>query len=140
VHELTRAQIARLPAGPELDRLVAERVMGWTLAPDKSSSGKVMPWNAWYAEDGTRICAEEGVYDLHYSRDMSLAWEVVKRMWNAGHDFEISGRTGSAWADFGGLGSFGTFTDIPLLICRAALALLADGFSLSAAPRGQEGP
>lgn len=62
-----------LPAGPELDALMAEKVMGW-------KRGSLAP-QIWYERD------PEGAYRLHRhsdgwkpSTEIANAWEVVERM------------------------------------------------------------
>lgn len=64
---LTREQILALQPGPALDRLVAERVMGWRVTIGETSHpGRVI---AWPLPDHSGICFEP-------STDIVAAWEV----------------------------------------------------------------
>jgi hypothetical protein len=122
-----------MPAGREMDALVAERVMGlawdesrcrvcgWPLATDvMQSSAGCYPGNCSLRPRPARNADEPA----HYSTDIAAAWLVVKRMcsfigvdddlWgrfvdemNTAHDYAIS--------DFLSHAS-------PLIICRCALA------------------
>lgn len=68
-----------LPAGPELDALVAVKVMGWTRLPD-SFDGIV----------ATRVyrdaAGHESSYLPPYSQSIAQAWEVVERMKRTSYD------------------------------------------------------
>lgn len=122
---MTREEILSLPAGRELDALVAKRVMRWTWASE------------WY---------EKGIPDWlpHYSSEIAAAWEIVEKLVERGWYFEI--RTPSrvyktvditwhsrirdaehgTWDRYGG-DSDGVIGDdlraetLPLAVCRAAL-------------------
>lgn len=93
-----------MPAGPELDRLVAERVMGW--GP----------------------CTGVDLEQWHPSTDIAHAWEVVERV-RGGIGFSIQRCEMLGWLCW-----FRSASDnvaradtAPLAICRAALlALIAD--------------
>lgn len=72
-----------LPAGPELDRLVADKVMGWR--PETSSDGKYERWNkndhnggAWYAIKWNRERHGEDWFSP--STNIEHAREVVSRI------------------------------------------------------------
>lgn len=65
-----------LPPGPELDALVATKVMGWTLESKQSdgmcwrdSTGR---WTEWYQHDDYG-----GVQGFYPSTDIRAAWEEV---------------------------------------------------------------
>ncbi len=103
---MTCDEIRALPAGPELDRLVAERVMGW-----------------------------EGRVGFTPSRDIAFAWQVVDyltqvRQWS---DFHVEYSCGGSPNDPPGwLAYFPGATDAtgetaPLAICRAALLAILEG-------------
>ena len=64
---MTDEEIDKLEEGPELDRLVAERVMGWTYDEPRwlTSDGKPTGWNG----DAHRIFSP--------STDIAAAWVVI---------------------------------------------------------------
>jgi len=109
---MTRAEILRLEPGPELDQLVAERVMGWHLPDDpelpkawmkkdpESRTGEV--WVGWWAEEppvekdpdtleeyipSAWLLAGHKIWSP--STDIAAAWEVVKKMLDSGWGCEI---------------------------------------------------
>ncbi len=97
-------------AGPELDRLIAEKVMGWDGA---SPPG----WRA-----------------ASYSTQLSVAWLVVEAMREKGWSVELDVYSDGAvldqgcyWAEFRieMQGARTTAPTMPLAICRAALKALA---------------
>jgi len=71
--DLTRAAVLALPAGPALDALVAERVLGWTRSTDPRCLGW---WN-----DPTDLGRPVSPNWLPaYSTDIAAAWAVVEHM------------------------------------------------------------
>lgn len=102
-----------LPAGPELDRLVAEDVMEWFV----EDSGDGMPWFAVWPGDGTSRWVHQ-VAVWNPSTNMAHAWEVVERMRVHGSAAIQSGDFG--WEVIFG-GSVGIADTAQLAICRAAL-------------------
>lgn len=62
---MTYDQIRTMPAGPELDRIAAEKVMGWRQAPDYLS--------AW--DNGTRTVHKNG-WDP--STNVAHAWDLIE--------------------------------------------------------------
>ncbi len=113
---LTREQIESLEAGPEMDALVAEKIMGWFRA-----------MNAWWQPDKTL-----GGSMPAYSTDISAAWSVVDALANSctwklllsseGCTAQLSGvpillSTGQP----NGVFQFANIEDTPLVLCRAAL-------------------
>ena len=122
---MTPEQIDALPAGRELDALVAEMVMHERLPPNG------------YDTD-VAVRAEHiggGGYVRHpvpaYSTDITAAWEVVKKLdadglvWAIADDevYFAKGDPDSPDYRFGGVGLY-PFVDKPLAICRAALKAL----------------
>ncbi len=104
-----------LPAGPELDRLIAERVMGWK-------------WDAgqnWYAgSSGVGTSPRTGFWP---SSNIAHAWEVVKHL-SKSWDISISLDRGAGvqvvlHSGVDQKDPFPGCVDIPvpLAICRAAL-------------------
>lgn len=97
---LTLEAALALPAGPELDGIVSERVMGVPPLPD-----------------GTFWTLPE------YSTDIAAAWEVVEKIGD-----ELTLDTGSKspsrailWSSMTGAQATGFGETVPLAICRAAL-------------------
>jgi len=124
---MTREEILKLEAGPELDRLVAEKVIGWEEGKDFDCSG-----------EGTLI---------HYpfrnrvlskkwspSTDIAAAWEVVRRVFELKPTLgfvlftDISGHCRAAFYDIleyidqvVPVSEIDDAETVPLAICRAAL-------------------
>lgn len=102
-------------AGPELDRLVAEKVMGW----EPVSSGLRMrgsPPDLWLCKGGRRRVMRA----WNPSTNIAQAWEVVERCRSLGH--RVTLQLDGAWRVWinGGLPS--EDDTAPLAICFAALA------------------
>jgi len=77
--------IDKLQPGPELDALVAEKVMGWKVVEIHEPSGrKVMRWLSDHGEG----LGMYGVDDWTPSSDITLAWEVVEKIHNHGESFK----------------------------------------------------
>ena len=103
---MTRNEILQMPAGREMDLLVAIRLMG---------------------EDASllKVNREDSYFENHlprYSTDIAAAWEVVEKMQSFDLEMEYPGEwrasamlAGSDWGQ--------TISDqtAPLAICRAAL-------------------
>ena len=137
---MTRDEILNKEAGPEMNALVAEYVMGQT---DFDHPGFF--WNEGTTEDGKdgwdgfncpRCGASKGdtgKCTKHYSTDIAAAWQVVEKFeynWNIYRDV---GKCGSEYITAGdmqyrvifsspGMPMQGVTADTaPLAICRAAL-------------------
>lgn len=92
-----------IPAGRELDLLVAEHVMGWKIHPCGT-----------YEVDGSMSRHSTA---FHPSTDIRHAWEVVERI-----PVDVLLRKGSPWCLCEILhGPIVTAETMPLAICRAAL-------------------
>jgi len=136
---MTRDEILNMPAGREMDALVAEKVMGW-INVEKTT------WSNFRA-DGTRFGGGEELrgtppnhYDINpvmypvknYSTDIAAAWQVVEKM-QAAHEwyfhfgnklyiFNIVDDNGEPEEDHRiTLVAHNTSHTAPLAICRAAL-------------------
>jgi hypothetical protein len=82
---MTRDEILNMPAGSEMDALVAEKVMGWHIVADKDG------WRHWdnvdgYYSSGILQCDgdnedEEDFHIIHWHPSESIlwAWEVVEK-------------------------------------------------------------
>ena len=118
--DLTPDTTLAMEAGPELDALVAERVMGWT-RNDKGfwfKPGKRHNWN------------HDGLDPPPYSTDIAAAWEVVEKIKSLPAGIDILVRANCVAIDLhmfdmaDGLVKdieAGDATTAPLAICRAAL-------------------
>lgn len=131
--------IDKVEAGPALDALVAEKVMGWT-----KHEHKPMPLigtgRHWQRRDGTRVerWYRQSAYGdddcCPFSTDISAAWEVVKKM---PYGVAVHSPNGRLWRCIIGVKCVPSVPDClqqvkqevvvveaetaPLAICRAAL-------------------
>ncbi len=87
---LTRDEILALPAGRELDALLAEHVMGWgQVQPDcyvhdgKDWCGTDPNGGGYYGDTGRKIVP-------HFSSDIAAAWQVVERLRLDWSEFHLS--------------------------------------------------
>lgn len=84
-----------LPAGRELDALIAERVMGWKVIETDDCNGED---NFWLSKDGQHPFEGEYGDDLElpaYSTSIADAWKVVEKMRAARTwDFSVSWHQG----------------------------------------------
>ena len=122
--EITREMILAMEANPEMDALVAERVMG---LPSIALKDAGCP----YCDDVMRFCGErswcsschEWRYSPYqeYSDDIAAAWEVVEKYTDV--EFEKAGGNYRVWLIDLGIASATTF---PLAVCRAALLATLD--------------
>ena len=111
----------KLEAGPELDALVAEKVMGWTvgLGIFRDQYGTIRNSQSTFEQYEPSIRWQP-------STDIRDAWEVVEKM-RGNHTFFIeSYPVGETWwAQFTPLNVdeeyHGGASTVPLAICRAAL-------------------
>ncbi len=109
--------IYAMPAGGEMDCLIAEKVMGWWLEAHMCNPPIPVAYmnpkdRAWYRK------AE----DWAPSTNIAHAWEVVERMIVLGKMFSMGshGHDNEDWSAI--FGSIGGYADTaPLAICRAAL-------------------
>lgn len=115
------SDVDKLEAGPKLDALVAEKVMGWEVGPHTADPLVArfkfrwkLPNDAGYGDEPPP----------EYSTDIAAAWEVVEKLCASG-DFCLLtplGFGGNGWAckmmddDYNA-----TALTAPLAICRAAL-------------------
>ena len=117
-----------MPAGAEMDALIAERVMGFKRYRDRDTGGVYLLENpslkVWeQVEDNANISSEQGL-DV-FSTDIRSAWRVVRKMCFpiGSHSFNLDYadvfNRGTVWsAEFYGV-AFGETA--ALAICRAAL-------------------
>lgn len=133
---MTLAEALALPAGPELDRIVAERVMGWRWRRSNVTGRRALypadgPWPEWMTESASGAeeeCRDHWAASLPpYSTDVAAAWMVVERVEPG---LSHIGVTAPGWevviyrAPDGGepVEIVESGPTAPLAICRAALA------------------
>ncbi len=122
-------QLATVPAGTELDRLIAERVMGWRLL--RVGGDGDFRWYRFKRNKERVVCPEHPFYpSLRFapSEILTHAWEVVERMratslfpW-----FELAHRPSGFACNFVDDQHHMLYAETaPLAICRAALLALS---------------
>jgi O-glycosyl hydrolase len=107
----TRDEILNMPAGREMDELVATRVMGWDVHPHATHYIRNDGKNVYFV-----ICGE-----FEPSSDIAAAWQVVEKMTDGEtpNDCEIHTTVRGWRCDF--YRGSATAETAPLAICRAAL-------------------
>ena len=78
---MTKEEILNMEPGPELDRLVAERVMGWRSLKEYILIGEGGPFVSGVYYDGKLWSP---------SIDIAAAWEVIRRCNELGWAFELT--------------------------------------------------
>jgi len=78
---MTQEKILGLEPGPELDRLLAERLMGWRV-----ERKAIFGYSVWEDKAGRERASEDSAGDLDWSpsSDISAAWEIVQAMEDRG--------------------------------------------------------
>lgn len=112
-------KIQDMPAGPEMDRLVAEKVMGWRLSNR----------NRWCSIDGMTIFSsdDEVVATPCFSVYLMESWQALEIAARMSGAFSIRDWGDQFIVGFGKHDAFGvplviaSAETIPLAICRAAL-------------------
>lgn len=130
-----------LDAGPELDALVAEKVLGWTKRVAKKPDGiPSQHWNKKYHSDWVNgdedymysiydHCPEEGDYGFSPSTLIQHAWEVVEHFlpFQKTHFREkFLPFAGELTPFMGGNLMLDTAPNVALKICLAALKAVED--------------
>lgn len=115
-----------LPAGPEMDALVAERVLGWTNCHVALGNARGIPPEFADKQPPDRTINFPG---KAWSRVISSAWEVVEAMEARGYSLALDTKCPGMPYVMAGFqsstpGSIGRAKTVPLAICRAALAAL----------------
>jgi hypothetical protein len=128
--------IETMVAGPAMDDLVAERVMGWVWVVPKPRAGLLHPGqrflmdpeefgNSWFAERywdrarGDEPIDRAAMNTSPYSTDIAAAWAVVERLIEKKMFFDIR-KNSARW--YGGFDTIVEKANTPsLAICRAAL-------------------
>jgi hypothetical protein len=113
-----------MPAGREMDTLMAEKVVGWTVITIIGFNDED---SLWLSRDGQHLFLSDFGMPLllpRYSTDIAAVWEVVEKIDNGRRD-----RYPTIWHDKSSdlwVCEFGTIQGrwsetIPLAICTAAL-------------------
>ena len=129
---MTKDEIQVIPAGPEMDMLVAQNVMGWTIGPEEEIWDQHMHFKqkvqCWLSP---AILEYWIVGKFNPSSDISAAWEVVEKMQSMGYCFDADGNARVKRIRFGIGQEIGEAETMPLAICRAALLVVSIQSSLS---------
>lgn len=111
---LTREQIEAIPAGREMDTLIAEQVLGWTFHPSSFEQAEPSEWR----KDGRKIWAAP----FTPSVNIAAAWQVFDPM-----HLPLEKSQEGTWLVYrpesASIAILGHADTAPLAICRAALAL-----------------
>ena len=126
------SNIDEIPAGRELDGLVAQRVMGWSDlkwkdAGHKYDRGTTMTWpTGWIGKGPNGEC----YLGDRFSTDIAAAWKVLEKMHNGEPRFHWSIYSDNI-CDFSPFGPNNSpiyraprCESVPLAICRASLKAL----------------
>lgn len=127
-----------IPAGPELDRLIATKVMGWELWNYETEQ----PAEAHYGSDGFSWRLPNGKYGFEFeawkwqpSTNIAHAWEVAEKMRASGLELCIydAAKPTRHWVVCTALRTMvepttrrGEGETTPTAICRAALKACGD--------------
>ena len=117
---MTRDEILKMPAGYEMNKLIATNVMGWALVNNHGEAGGKF----WIGHGGSFGDMPER-YLPDFSGEIAPAFSVVEKLQESGLGFSISDYSPSkGWcAEFYGKqqNSKADGETAPLAICRAAL-------------------
>ena len=122
--DLGKDRIDDLPPGRELDALVAEKVMGWTLDPE----GCWLDRENDYADTGWGD--EWNTYNLPVwspSVDIAAAWTLLEKAIADGGTPQIYYSSGLWWVILAGLSQAVSGETAPLAICHAVLQAYSMG-------------
>ena len=117
--KMTRDEIINMPAGRELDALVAEKVM--------SDNTRHFIWKRYGKPDAIQSPEYGGPQE--YSTDIDAAWQVVEKLEIMGIRLIIwTGVNDIHWYQIGEQDVVGEIhaTTLPVAICRAALLAVMD--------------
>ena len=123
---MTKDEILKMPAGREMDALIAKHVMGTSprIVKREYSSGFEL-----ISQDWKEVVDRELAAMRHYSTDIAAAWQVVEKIPGAVSLQRMdSGASWRAWYQ-PTPGSFSAWTQsetAPLAICHAALLAMME--------------
>ena len=134
---MDRDEILNMPAGREMDALVAEKVMGWHIETDDSGWGHWADanghWGAGINQDDTDDYEDDEDFHIlhwHPSQSIKWAWEVVEQVTKKSKFTVIEIRGGNElyqiafWYPL--KDSWHAEGLLPLAICRAALLTVCE--------------
>ena len=121
--------IQDMKAGPELDRLVAEKVMGWTMTPTPGKyRGQCINEHGQPVLElinGGHGCDIPDELIFQPSTNITHVWEVVEKLTNNGKCLSLHASDGGYWTAYfvfhGWSGMAKDCASAPLAICLAAL-------------------
>jgi hypothetical protein len=123
---MNRDEILAMPAGREMDALIAEKVMGWTLGEPHEIHGWMMHGMV-TVRDWVGSTNDAGITHIEKwspSTDIAAAWEVVEKLGDKFDELE-RGDGGEFWMCVvypdGFIPCVARAETAPLAICRAAL-------------------
>lgn len=135
------SHINEMEAGPELDVLVAEQVMGWTYRSDNPVNMECPEvaepgwWHSPEWQDGDWECASclfkyQSDVMPRYSSDIAAAWKVLEKLVEMKKGACVHGYSADEWAcsysKRVGVVQFIQADTAQLAICRAALFLVEE--------------
>jgi len=124
---MTCEEILKLEPGHELDRLIAERVMGWKEGKDFGVGESGI---ARYIREGPKYFERTRIEAWSPSTDIAAAWEVIADLLTRYNVSVYSARYPIRWfVQIVALKDWETKAlvqdeNLPLAICRAALAVM----------------
>lgn len=136
-NELTKEKILAMESGRELDALIAEKVMGWSIyhydkdVPERcyymlvdDKFEVVADDKPWSLRNGERKTEEEAWKDnRQWSSDISVAFEALKATKRIVH---LEGHFHTGWSVVLDGKYTATEWDLPIAICKAALLAVMD--------------
>lgn len=127
---MNKEEILKLPAGYDLDLLIAEKIMGWKWFHHEEASYFRRNDYSDYLIIVDKTIGEMNVFNYpltKYSLEINSAWEVVNKLIYSGYRFDLNLVGGGVWmATFSHPQNGGAKAEaesVPLAICRAALYL-----------------
>lgn len=112
---MSEGEIDAMPAGREMDCLVAEKVMGWQRAPEYQFPNWLRPDGCWVWSSAI----------MPYSTNIAHAWDVVERITRVPQSLEELRRAANTkfyyWWEANSDLCCHSAPEAALLICRAAL-------------------
>lgn len=127
---MNKEEILKLPAGFDLDLLIAEKIMGWKWFHHEEASYFRRNDYSDYLIIVDKTTGKMNVFNYpltKYSLDIDAAWQVVNRLFHSGYKFSLNNLAEGSWtASFSHPRNGGAEVQaesVPLAICRAALYL-----------------
>ncbi len=127
---VSRDKIAAMEAGPDLDRMVAERVMGWHIAPWEDETDGGLEWkDALGHYMAPYSSGQNPKWRWSPSTDIAAAWRVVEHITRVPRTVvearQAANTAFAIWWDHANLWAH-TASEAALAISRAALQAVMD--------------